>query len=89
MLLLADDETADAPDEFLDPIMACLMEDPVVLPDSGITVDRSTIERHLLSQQTDPFNRSSLTKERLRPDKELKERIDVWRRGRQKDRKSS
>lgn len=39
---------SDAPDEFLDPIMSTLMLDPVLLPSSHITVDRSTIARHLL-----------------------------------------
>lgn len=44
-----DEETyADAPDEFLDPIMSTLMLDPVLLPSSSVTVDRSTIARHLL-----------------------------------------
>lgn len=38
----------DAPDEFLDPLMANLMEDPVILPNSRTVVDRSTIARHLL-----------------------------------------
>ncbi|XP_024903204.1 ubiquitin conjugation factor E4 A isoform X2 [Pteropus alecto] len=41
---------ADACDEFLDPIMSTLMSDPVVLPSSRVTVDRSTIARHLLRQ---------------------------------------
>lgn len=39
---------ADACDEFLDPIMSTLMVDPVLLPSSRVTVDRSTIARHLL-----------------------------------------
>jgi ubiquitin conjugation factor E4 A len=38
----------DAPDEYLDPIMSHLMVDPVVLPNSRKTIDRSTISRHLL-----------------------------------------
>lgn len=46
----------DAPDDFWDPIMSTIMEDPVKLP-SGSTVDRATILRHLLSDPTDPFNR--------------------------------
>lgn len=47
----------DAPDEFLDPIMSTLMLDPVILPSSKVTVDRATIARHLLSDQSDMFNR--------------------------------
>jgi ubiquitin conjugation factor E4 B len=34
----------DAPEEFLDPLMATLMEDPVELPDSRYIIDRTTIE---------------------------------------------
>lgn len=69
---------ADAPDEFLDPIMSTLMEDPVLLPSSNVTVDRSTIARHLLSDQTDPFNRSPLTMDQIRPNEELKQQISQW-----------
>lgn len=43
---------ADACDEFLDPIMSTLMSDPVILPSSRVTVDRSTIARHLLRYET-------------------------------------
>jgi len=39
---------ADAPEDFLDPIMGTLMTDPVILPDSKTNVDRSVIARHLL-----------------------------------------
>ena len=38
----------DAPEDFFDPIMGTLMKDPVTLPSSKVTVDRSTIARHLL-----------------------------------------
>uniref|UniRef100_A0A672GTZ7 Ubiquitin conjugation factor E4 A n=1 Tax=Salarias fasciatus TaxID=181472 RepID=A0A672GTZ7_SALFA len=69
---------ADAPDEFLDPIMSTLMMDPVLLPSSNVTVDRSTIARHLLSDQTDPFNRSPLTMDQIRPNEELKQQILQW-----------
>lgn len=50
----------DIPDEFLDPLMYTLMEDPVLLPTSNTIIDRSTIIQHLLSDQHDPFNRSPL-----------------------------
>lgn len=36
---------ANAPEEFLDPIMSTLMRDPVLLPSSRTTVDRTTIAR--------------------------------------------
>jgi hypothetical protein len=38
----------EVPDEFTDPLMSCLMTDPVILPNSGMRIDRSTIARHLL-----------------------------------------
>ncbi|KAG5268844.1 hypothetical protein AALO_G00217100 [Alosa alosa] len=69
---------SDAPDEFLDPIMSTVMLDPVVLPSSNVTVDRSTIARHLLSDQTDPFNRTHLTMDQIRPNEELKQQILQW-----------
>uniref|UniRef100_A0A8C1PEV8 Ubiquitin conjugation factor E4 A n=1 Tax=Cyprinus carpio TaxID=7962 RepID=A0A8C1PEV8_CYPCA len=69
---------SDAPDEFLDPIMSTLMLDPVLLPSSNVTVDRSTIARHLLSDQTDPFNRSPLTMDQIRPNIELRQQIMKW-----------
>ena len=68
----------DIPDEFLDPIQYTLMRDPVTLPSSKVTVDRATIQRHLLSDQTDPFNRSKLEEADLIPDLELKEKIEEW-----------
>jgi len=74
-------DTSDAPDEFLDAMMYTLMEDPVMLPSSKQVIDRSTIARHLLSSQTDPFNRESLTMESVIAMPELKERIQKWVRG--------
>jgi len=67
----------EIPEEFLDPILTTLMENPVKLP-SGNVVDKSTIARHLLSDQTDPFNRAPLTMEMLEPDVELKARIEKF-----------
>ncbi|EDW77401.1 uncharacterized protein Dwil_GK18107 [Drosophila willistoni] len=69
---------ADAPDEYLDPIISTLMTDPVILPSSNVTVDRSTIARHLLSDQTDPFNRSPLTMDKVKSNEALKLEIDQW-----------
>jgi ubiquitin conjugation factor E4 B len=45
---------------FPDPLLATLMEDPVILPASKAVMDRSTIRSHLLSDPTDPFNRAPL-----------------------------
>ncbi|BAS84794.1 probable ubiquitin conjugation factor E4 [Oryza sativa Japonica Group] len=68
----------DIPDEFLDPIQYTLMKDPVILPSSRVTIDRPVIVRHLLSDSTDPFNRSHLTQDMLIPDTELKSRIEEF-----------
>ncbi|OAY60270.1 probable ubiquitin conjugation factor E4 [Manihot esculenta] len=68
----------EIPDEFLDPIQYTLMKDPVILPSSRITVDRPVIQRHLLSDTTDPFNRSHLTVDMLIPNVELKVRIEEF-----------
>lgn len=69
---------ADAPEEYLDPIISTLMTDPVVLPSSKVTVDRSTIARHLLSDQTDPFNREPLTMDKVKSNEALKREIEEW-----------
>lgn len=43
------------------------MEDPVILPASRISIDRSTIRSHLLSDPHDPFNRMPLKMEDVKP----------------------
>ncbi|CAI9109777.1 OLC1v1009673C1 [Oldenlandia corymbosa var. corymbosa] len=68
----------EIPEEFLDPIQYTLMRDPVILPSSRITIDRPVIQRHLLSDATDPFNRSHLTADMLIPDVELKAKIEEF-----------
>ncbi|CAL4064415.1 unnamed protein product [Meganyctiphanes norvegica] len=73
-----EDLATEAPEEFLDPIMSHLMTDPVTLPSSQIVCDRSTIARHLLSDQTDPFNRAPLTMEEVLSNTELKDKINQW-----------
>ncbi|KAM0736255.1 Ubiquitin conjugation factor E4 B [Formica fusca] len=68
----------DAPEEFRDPLMDTLMEDPVKLP-SGIVVDKAVIIRHLFNSATDPFNRQPLSEDMLVPMPNLKERISIWK----------
>lgn len=72
-------DLGDIPDDFLDPLMYTLMDDPVILPSSHTTVDRSTIKAHLLSDTHDPFNRVPLKIEDVVPDTDMKRRIDEWR----------
>ncbi|XP_037076434.1 ubiquitin conjugation factor E4 B-like [Pollicipes pollicipes] len=71
-------EFGDAPDEFKDPLMDTLMEDPVILP-SGKVMDRPVITRHLLNSSTDPFNRQPLTEDMLITATELKHKIEDWK----------
>merc|ERR1740130_1847267 len=49
-LKACENERGEIPDEFLDPILDTLMTDPVILPSSGITMDRAIITRHLLNE---------------------------------------
>mmetsp|Transcript_7103 Transcript_7103/g.8233 ORF Transcript_7103/g.8233 Transcript_7103/m.8233 type:complete len:1179 (-) Transcript_7103:398-3934(-) len=76
---VADDEALEvgAPDEFLDEILSTFMKDPVILP-SGHSVDRSTITQHLLNDPIDPFNREEMTIDDVKPNVELKTKIDSW-----------
>lgn len=73
------EDLGEIPDEFLDPIMCTLMVDPVKLPSSGTIMDRASIERHLLNDPKDPFNRSPLSPEMLIPQTELKEKIEQFK----------
>lgn len=75
----AEEDLGEIPDEFLDPLMYTLMEDPVILPASRISIDRSTIRSHLLSDPHDPFNRMPLKMEDVKPDTELKARIEQFK----------
>ncbi|BES87556.1 factor E4 [Nesidiocoris tenuis] len=76
---------SDAPDEFRDPLMDTLMEDPVLLP-CGQVMDRCVIIRHLLNSATDPFSRQPLSEDMLKPATDLKERIQAWKQEKQKNR---
>jgi hypothetical protein len=57
----AAEETEQALDEFLCPVPCDLMVDPVLLPTSGQTMERASLERYLLSDECDPINRKHLT----------------------------
>ncbi|CAK9149145.1 unnamed protein product [Ilex paraguariensis] len=51
-----------------------LMKDPVILPSSGITA----FQRHILSDNSYPFNRSRLTSDMLIPNTKLKAKIEEF-----------
>jgi len=68
----------DIPDNYLDPIMAEIMEDPVLLPTSNAIMDRKVIERHIMSNDDDPFNRAGLSVKDLVPQEELRAEIHAF-----------
>jgi ubiquitin conjugation factor E4 B len=78
VVLEAEEDLGEIPDEFLDPLMFTVMRDPVILPTSRTIIDRSTIKSHLLSDAKDPFNRTPMTIEEVTPDTELKARIEAF-----------
>ncbi|KAI1000314.1 Ubiquitin conjugation factor [Podosphaera aphanis] len=73
-----EEDLGDIPDEFLDPLLASLMKDPVLLPRSQQIIDRSTIRSHLLSDPNDPFIRQPLKIEDVIELPELKTKIALW-----------
>ncbi|CAG7985961.1 unnamed protein product [Penicillium olsonii] len=91
----AEEDLGEIPDEFLgrllddpyfglllttiDPLMYTLMEDPVILPGSRISIDRATIRSHLLSDPHDPFNRVPLKMEDVVVDTDLKAKIEAFK----------
>ncbi|OAL70661.1 hypothetical protein A7D00_4989 [Trichophyton violaceum] len=75
----AEEDLGEIPDEYLDPLMYTLMEDPVILPSSKVSIDRSTIRSHLLSDPNDPFNRAPLKIEEVVPDVNLREKIEAFK----------
>lgn len=53
-----------------------------LFPPLQMTVDRATIERHFLTSQTDPFSRTPLALDGVRPNAELQQRAQEWLRSR-------
>jgi hypothetical protein len=68
-------ENAELPDFCYDTLLHTVMYDPVILPNSQITLDRQTIMNHLANTPSDPFDRTPLSIEDVIPAKELKEQI--------------
>ncbi|KAI0007540.1 ubiquitin conjugation factor E4 [Xylariaceae sp. FL0662B] len=71
-------DLGEIPDEFEDPLMGDLMNDPVILPSNNI-VDRSTIIQQLLSNPRDPFTRNPMAIEDVVPADDLRARIQAWK----------
>jgi ubiquitin conjugation factor E4 B len=76
---LEEEDLGEIPDEYMDPLLATLMEDPVILPTSRQTLDRSTVRSHLLSDPHDPFNRAPLSIDDVIPNDALRDEIQKWK----------
>jgi hypothetical protein len=53
------------PNEYLDPLLFTPIIYPMILPESGIIIERTVIMSYLLENKYDPFNRQPLTFEEL------------------------
>ena len=71
----------EIPDEFLDPIMGTLIDDPVMLPECETIMNRDIIYRHVLAERNNPFNRKELSisdLEAFNALEEIKEKISEF-----------
>merc|ERR1712032_256599 len=68
-------DQADIPDNFLCEMMAEIMSDPVMFPQSKCVLDRSTAERAILGTDKDPYSNTPVAVKDLVPMTELKEQI--------------
>ncbi|KAJ2363353.1 Ubiquitin conjugation factor E4, partial [Coemansia sp. RSA 2611] len=80
---------SQAPDAYLDPLLASLITEPVRLPTSDNVMDLAVIKGQLLSDPRDPFNRAPLTVDMLEPLPELKQEIAQWRERKMEEYRSS
>jgi len=60
-----EEEEIEYPEEFLDPLMYTLIEDPIVIPEMNIIMDSSVINGYLLRDKRNPYTRKPLTEEQL------------------------
>jgi len=54
-------EIEEPPENFIDPIMMCIMANPVELPSSNVVLNKDTILQQLLHSEEDPYSREKLT----------------------------
>jgi hypothetical protein len=70
---------ASIPLKYLDPLSGNLMVDPVILPTSGRTVERESIEESLLEDSVDPWTKAPLRLEDVIPNATLKAQLQVFK----------
>ena len=81
-----EEDLGEIPDEFTDPLIGDILTDPVYLPTSRMTVNRSTIRQQLLNVPEDPFNRMHLTMDQVVSKPEILEQIEAWKAQRRAER---
>lgn len=70
----------EPPNEYMCPISADLMDDPVVVLETVQTYDRAHIERWFATGHlTDPLTGLNLSSTALAPNHELRRRIEAWK----------
>jgi hypothetical protein len=72
----------DIPNEFIDPMICELIEDPIEIPITKLIMDAKIIYKHIVLKNDNPFNRQPLTIEELEKYQTLEEvkfRIDEWK----------
>ena len=72
------DEDDDAPEPFLDPLTMEVMVDPALTP-SGYSYERAVIVEQIRRRGVDPMTQQPLAEEDLRPNRALREMIELWR----------
>jgi hypothetical protein len=70
---------ASIPLKYLDPLSGNLMIDSVILPTSGRTVERESIEESLLEDPVDPWTKAPLKIEDVIPNATLKAQLQVFK----------
>jgi hypothetical protein len=71
----------DIPDDFIDPLICELIEEPIVLPICNIIIDEKVIFKHILLKGDNPFNRVPLTIDELiryQENENIKEMLKSW-----------
>jgi hypothetical protein len=68
------DASSELPDEFIDPILAIEIKNPVMIPKRDEIFDKGSIMSHLYGEETNPFTREVLT---IREFEEYNKRSDI------------
>ncbi|KAM0687007.1 Ubiquitin conjugation factor E4 [Conglomerata obtusa] len=76
---LKDENTFVWPEDLCDPLTFEVMENPVKLLTSNITIDRSTFDMIMVGDGIDPFNREKIDDSKIIVDNDMKKRIEEYR----------